>query len=516
MTNPIQAGNIALPYSIDVPINVTKAQVVGNISLTIPVFVTPESPTAGSLPTGAGRIRYYDTLNGVVTDWGTSGQVYKAATAWASQSPRTETLAIAQMFTTPQAGYLVTGVVGTVGAFTVVVDGSFRVSINGVVNNITGLDFTAEADYDEVAAVIQTAIRAIGTGGYVGATVTASAATGNAVQFTITSGVPGDGSSVSQLSTATASVGTDISGSTYLNGVTGTIVLGYTPTGIANELTLITEASSCSGKFVYGIVLDSSLRDTQDQLDAASWTEGQQFNVMATVTNNVLTTDAGNTSNNAYLLEQDDYSHTYIDFSYNTDNTIYYEDMSSLTLMLSTDYNAANSAKTLKFKNLPGIPTTSVTETQLSVLNGRRCNVFTTVGNGARTMREGVTCSSSWYVDDRINIDNFINDLLTSVYNVFLTTNKVSFTPAGQALLYNAEKSVCDKYVNNGVLADRVVADSTSASGFVTLPAYVIEFAPLSSISLQDRADRLMTGNTITLQLSGAVHKLQINVVVEG
>lgn len=516
MTNPVQCGNVALPITIDLPISVTKSQVLNTIDLSIPVFVTTESPLDGPLPTGAGRILYYDTLNGVVTDWGTAGEVYKAATAFMSQSPRTETLAIAQMFTTAQAGYLITGVVGGISSFTGVDDGSFRVSINGVANNITALDFTAATDYDDVAEIIEDALQDVATGGYTLATVTASASTGTSVQFTIKSGTTGDSSVVSQLSTATASVGTDISGSGFLNGVTGTVVLGYTPTGIANELTLITEAASCSGRFVYGIVLDAEFRDTEDQLDAAAWVEGQMFNVMSTVTNNVLTPDAGNTSNNAYLMEQADYTRSYIDFSYNADSTIYYEDMSSLALMLSTDYNAENSAQTLKFKNLIGIPTTSITETQLAVLNSRRCNVFTTVGNGARTMREGVMCSSSWYVDDRINIDNFINDLLTAVYNVFLTTPKVPFTAAGQALLYNAEKTVCDKYVRNGVLADRVVSDSTTASGIATLPAYVIEFAPLSSISLSDRAERLMTGNTIVLQLAGAVHKLQINVIVEG
>jgi hypothetical protein len=516
MTNPIQNPNVALPIEIDLPINVTKAQVTTTIDLTVPCFVTPESPLDGPLPTGAGRVRYYDTLNGAVTDWGTEGEVYKAATAWASQSPRTETLAVAQIFTTPQAGYLVTGIVGSLASFLLVSNGSFRVSIDGVASNITGLDFTEETDYDDVAAVIQTAIRAVGTGGYSTATVTASASTGTDVQFTITSGSSGDGSSVSQLSTATASVGTNISGSNYLNGVTGTSVLGYTPTGIANELTLVTEAASCSGRFVYGLVLDATLRDTEDQLDAAQWAEGQMFNVLSLVTDNVLTTDSGNTSNNAYSLHQDDYAKTFITYSYNTEDATYYEDMSSLTYMLSVDYNAENSTATLKFKNLPGIPTTSVSETELSVLNSRRCNVFTTVGNGARTMREGVMCSNSWFVDDRINIDNFLNDLLTAVYNVFLTTKKVPFTAAGQALLYNAEQGVCNKYVRNGAFADSTVVDATSPTGIRTVPAYVIEFAPLSAISQSDRAERLMTGNVITVQLAGAVHKLQINVVVEG
>lgn len=514
MVNPVQCNNTALPISIDLDISVTKAQTLNTIDLSTPVFATPESPLAGALPTGAGRIAYYDTLSSVSDVYGTASESYKAGTAFFSQSPRAETLAIAQIFTTPQVGYLLTGIVGSTGSFIAVSDGEFSVTIDAVQADITALDFTLDTDYDDIASTIQTAVQAIGTGGFVGATVVASATAGSNVQFQIISGTTGDGSSVSVLSTIAVPAGTDISGDSndFLNGQSGETFLGYTPTGLANELTLISEAATCFGKFVYAYVVDHIYSETAEQINAAAWAEGQTNVVLFADSNNPIALDAGDSTSNILSAFTNQYSRTYFEYSNDYD---YYKPMSLAAYMLSIDYNAENSAATAKFKDYPTTPTTPITQTELTVLESKRGNVFTTIGNGARTVREGTTSSSTWFLDERIDIDNFTNDLLTEVYNVFLVNPKVPFTTAGQMLLYQAEQRVCDKYVRNGVFADRLVSDATKASGTDTIPAFVIVFAPLNTITTADRTARLMTGNTITVQMAGAVHKLVINVIVQ-
>lgn len=511
MVNPVQCSNTALPISIDLSINVTKAQTLNTIDLSTPVFVTPESPLAGSLPTGAGRIAYYDTLNSVIDTYGTASESYKAATAFFSQSPRAETLAIAQIFTTPQVGYMLTGIVGTAASFVAVSDGEFSVTVDGVQGDVTALDFTVDTDYDDIAATLTAGLVAAG---FAGATAVASAAAGADVQFSIISGTVGDGSSVSVLSSIAVPVGTDISGATndFLNGQSGETFLGYTPTGLATELTLISEAASCAGKFVYGYVIDHVYSETAEQLNALAWAEGQENVQVFTDSNNPIALDAGDTTSNILFASSNQYKSTYFEYS---DSYDYYKPMSLAAYMLGVDYNAENSVATAKFKNYPGIPTTAITETQLTVLESKRGNVFTTIGNGARTVREGTTSSDSWYLDSKIGIDNFRNDLLTEVYNVFLVNPTVPFTTAGQTLLRQAEERACEKYVRNGLLADRVVEDLSVSSSTRTIRAYQVVFAPLSEVTASDRADRLMTGNTITVQLAGAVHKLVINVIVQ-
>lgn len=133
------------------------------------------------------------------------------------------------------AGFMVTGTVAAIGGFTILSDGSFSFAIDGIQEDVLNLDFTGATDYNDVAAVIQTAVQAIGSGGYINATVAASAATGSDVVFTFTSGSYGDNSTVSILSSVIPSTGTDISGSSYLNGDVGAITngIGYTvPAGL--------------------------------------------------------------------------------------------------------------------------------------------------------------------------------------------------------------------------------------------------------------------------------------------
>jgi hypothetical protein len=126
---------------------------------------------------------------------------------------------------TDQAGYLLggTGVTTTIGTWTAITDGSFNISIDGSANDITGITFAGDTTMTDVAADIQTAIRAIGTGGFTLATVEWIAAT---AQFKITSGTTGASSAVGAL--AAAASGTNISGASLMkcHAAVATIVDG--------------------------------------------------------------------------------------------------------------------------------------------------------------------------------------------------------------------------------------------------------------------------------------------------
>lgn len=124
------------------------------------------------------------------------------------------------------SGFMLTDIIGDISAFIAVSDGSFSISIDGVQEDITDIDFTSCVDYNDVADVVQAKLQAVGAGGYTGATVTASAATGADVVLTFTSGSYGYDSAVSVLSVVSPATGTDISNSTYLNGQSGAITNG--------------------------------------------------------------------------------------------------------------------------------------------------------------------------------------------------------------------------------------------------------------------------------------------------
>ncbi len=507
MANPVSCGNATLPITLDLEVNVTKQQVLNVVNLSTVVLVN----SAGPLPSGAGRIRFYDTLDGVEEDWGSNSPAFRGAAAFFSQSPRPTTIAMAQAFTTPQPGFLTTAQSGSVAAFTAISDGTFTISIDGVAEDITALDFTSDLNFDDIATTIQVALQAIATGGYTDATVVATNTTLN--QFIITSGTAGDGSTVSVLTTE--GTGTDISGVGFLNGQSGAVVVGYTPTTFTNELILIQQAASCAGQFVYGWALDETYRDTSDQLEAATWAEGEQFVEMALLSNNPLSYDPNDIGNNIVEFFNAGYTRTTPFFH---DDISQYPDVASLAVLLSVDYAGQDTTLTLKFKNLIGIDPVQFfnvsAETAVDVLESRRANIFVLIGNGARTVRQGTQASTVYFADDRTNTDNFVNDLLTNIYNVFLSTPKVPYTTAGISLLHAAEAQICNKYVRNGTLSSRQVNDPTSPNGIKIVPAFNIIFEPLQDVTVADRNARLLAGNQIILQYADAVHSMIINVTV--
>lgn len=111
------------------------------------------------------------------------------------------------------AAYLTCGTAGTSNPATwaAITDGSFTVTIDGTSRDITAIDFTGDASMSDVAATIQAAIRAVTSGSEV--------VTWSTDHFVITSGITGSISEISVLTTEGS--GTDISGSSYMNGQTG-------------------------------------------------------------------------------------------------------------------------------------------------------------------------------------------------------------------------------------------------------------------------------------------------------
>ena len=495
----VTCGNRALPRSLDVNIQVSRPQVETTTDLSVVVAVVNDPPFDHS----ADRIRYYSTISAVEDDFAVNSTAHRMASAFFDQSPRAATMAIAGAFTAAQAAFMVGGTMGAVSGFQSIIDGSFAISIDGAAQNITGLNFSSVTDLDDVAAVVQTALQAVASGGF-----TAATAVNSNGRLRITSGTTGDASRVTALSGAGA--GTDVSGGSFLNALaaTATITDGYLPTGLTNELSLIAEAARCQGRFVYGWTLEASYRDTQAQLDASAFFQSRTA-ILSLVTNNAATLSAASTTDAAAVLSTRGDDRTAIFYSTKVDE---YADVALLSYMLHVNYRAANSTVTAKFKDLNGITPEGITESELTVLNSKRCNVLTRIGNVARTIREGVQTDSQWFIDDLINIDNFVELLETEVYNVFLREGKVPYTTDGVALLYRAMENICQLFVDNGTLADRPVADATRENGQRVDPAFNIDFTALADVTPADRAARVGPPFTIDVNLAGAIHSLSINV----
>jgi hypothetical protein len=510
MSQIIIASSKALSRDIDVRVNVSKPQVELTTDLSVVVFLTPNDITFDQ---SANRIRYYDSLDAVAADFVTSSEAYRAATAFFSQSPRAQTFAVARVFEDPVAGFLKTGSLSTTMAtWTAITTGSFAIALDGVTKKITGLDFSACTTLTQVAAVINTALDTSVDG-------TTCVLENGALK--ITSATTGNASSVGFLTTAydtatpPAVIGVDISGHSYLKGAylidsavqDAYAVPGYAPTDLVTEAGYIKEAAACAGKFVYGWTLDKQYRDDSDAVDLAEWIEAQTA-ILGLCVNSSMAYDANSTTDVGALVNAAGYTRT---FAVYHNNAYYYPEVAVLAYALSVDYAMENSTITVKFKDLLGIPTVPIDAADNTVLESKRINTFTLVGNNSRTVREGTEAHDSWFLDDRINLDNFKEELQVAVYNVFLLKKKVPYTSNGVNMLWQAIDAVCSRYVLNGTFSER---PSTTPSGDKPAiePAYSINFTSLSRMSASDRASRKGPPCTLVVNLAGAIHSINIDV----
>lgn len=496
--NVINCGNNSLPRSLDVQVTVTRPSAELTTDLSVAVF----AQDGGGFDFGAGRLAFYSTFDAVNDDPRVTQEGIKAARDFFAQPRRARRMAIAQVFSTPQAGYLLSGAIGTLAAFQGVTAGSFAVSVDGVSEDITALNFSTDTTLAQVAARIQAALVA---SGFTGATAAISG-----TQIRITSGTSGDGSAVSVLAPVSPAAGTDISGPGFLNARIGSSVVqpGYTPGGLVDELNLIAEAARCGGSFVYGWALDAAFRDTDEQVDAGRWTQARTA-IMPLVSNSPLawdpafTADIGPVAKQAGLFRAWPYYHDQADF---------YPDMALLALVLSVNYAQRNSTITTKFKDLVGIPTVGLTETQWQVLQSKGYNTFTLTGNTSRVNRDGDTPNVAWFQDDVVNLDNFVEELQVAEYNAFLRNGKIPFSVEGQTILQDANQQVCEKYVYNGTLSERRVLDVTQIDGYRVDPPYTITPTPIELSTVAERSDRVGPPFVIDLNLAGAIHSIAINV----
>lgn len=497
MANVINCGSASLPRSLDVSISVSKPQAEQTTDLSIPVFIQK----GGNFDFGAGRIAYFADAIGVSTDARVTVEAIKASQAFFGRPDRPNLMAVAQVFETPQAGYLKTGAIGTLAAFNAVTTGSFALSIDGVSKNITALNFSGAASLAAVVAIIQTALNT---------SVAGTTAVLSGTQILIKSPTTGPTSQISVLAPVSPAAGTDISGVGFMNGQLGTAVaqIGYTPGDLVSELDLIAEAARCSGRFVYGWVLDAAYRDTDDQIEAAEWAQARVA-AMPLASNSPLAWDAGSTTDVGPEIQT---LGLYRAWPIYHDNVNYYPDMSLIAGMLAVDYAAQNSTRTAKFMDLPGIPTVGLTVSQWLTLESKGYNTFTLTGNTSRVTRDGTTGNPSWYIDDVVNLDNFTEELQVAIYNVYLRNKKVPYNVTGQTLLRDASTQICERYTRNGSFSEREVEDATAQGGIRVDPPYNIIDAPLSGATVSDRAQRIGPPQTIDVNLAGAIHSIAIGV----
>lgn len=382
-----------------------------------------------------------------------------------------------------------------------VTDGAMTLDMNGVTLNLYGLNFATYGSSLTLNEVVQILTAAIGSNGLVEVSGQSIVISTNQKGEDVTIGYASFASSITDLSSILA----------LTQSTAASRIDGYTPGGLVSEVALIQTAARCAGRSVFAWTLDRKYRDTQDQKDFADWAEAQDQAYFSACTNSVQAYNTADTTNIGFYAHNKGYIKTSVMYH---NNPRVYPDVSYAALALSVNYALENSTLTMKFKQLTGIETVPLTETQLSSLKARRINTYVSMGNSSSVVREGVQSADSWFTDSHVNLSNYKEELQVEVFNVFMRNKKVKYTSAGQDLLVSAAAKINNRYIRNGTFADREEETTDNETGYTTLPACTITPAPIYSATTSERANRVAPPIAIVAYEAGAFHSVAIDVTV--
>lgn len=448
------------------------------------------------------RLRNYSSLAAVAADFGTMAQEYLSAVLWFEQRPSPTTLTIGRWLNAASHGQLIGGALSAAhqlaSFWAAIGDGSIRVTVDGgSLQTLTNIDFTGATNMNGVAAIIDAAIA--------GATVVWNSVYS---RFEITSASTGTGSTIAVQAGLT---GTDItSPGALIAGVGG----AYVANGLAAEsaLAAVTLFDNQFSTQFYGLTIPSATSD--DHLAVAAYIEADAISHFYGVS----TEDAGSissvsTTDIGYLLKQQNFRRTA--WQYSSSNA--YAVVSLLGRILTTNWQANNTAITLMYKQEPGITAETLTETQIDALEAKNGNVFVTYNNDTAIIEQG-KCASGDYIDSVIGIDWLRGQIQTNLYNLlYQSPSKIPQTDAGNHQLATGIEAACQQGVVNGLLGPGVWNSNgfgqIEAGDFLSKGFYVYT-PPITSQSQADREQRKSVPFQVAAKLAGAVHTADVIVDV--
>lgn len=492
---------MTIPVSSVVPVNIlVGAGFPARAGFGTALAVTAETGVIGI----AERVRFYSTLDGVSADWPASSEISKLATSYFSQQPRPTSFKVATRYPTAQAAQLRGGSVTDTTAVLAVADGSFTLSIDGSAQDITALNFTdGETDLDDIAASIQAALQAVATGGF-----TAATCTHDGSRFYINSGTTGATSTISFMSAVDPTSGTDISSLLQMRQGEGTKTDGIAAETITASLTVINDIDDDW----YGLLFTNEIRDlvtvnSEDAvLAAATWCEART-KVFFNTSNDLDVLDSVTTNDIGSLLSAQNFKRTMSTVcSYPTQ----YPSAAIMARAFTVNFNQANSAITLKFKQMPGITPEKLTASQKSVLDSKRVNALITIGS-SDMFAESFMAQDKTFFDEVHGLDWLQNAIQMNVFGyLYSSTAKAPYTDAGVAGVEQQMVKALQAAVSNGL-----IAPGTLLNGEFLALGYKTETIPVANINQGDRELRNYPGLSATIKGAGAMHRVEINVTFE-
>ena len=516
-TNPV------LPRSLDVAVTVSRPQIETTADLSIVGAILRQNLTDPAPSWGKSEYaRVYSSIQAVEADFPVNTAGRMMGQAFFSQSPRAGRLVIGRARTDQSSVELLSGTHNRESLLTIVNRNpngviltiqlnstTVRIPANGEVD-VSGVNVDADQDIGDIGTAIAALLDAAApadtfTIGY--------DLTDNRFTFTeeTNTGLASD-----TIGTVDTAGNTDWTELFRLNDDQGaTRVGGSHSSEFTNELSCVAAAADALGAPIYAWTFSAGFYDVTTDVEnraiaqASRWVEARVGTLFAQ-DHDPLALQIGQETLGSYITGLNNESTVLIWTPF--ENRQEYSAVAMAAYALHVDYAAPNSTVTLKFKDFNGVTPANITETQLNALTQSRYNVLTRIGQRSRYVREGTAADLQYYVDEKLILDNFTEELQVAVLNVFLRERKVPYNATGVALIRSAIETICQQYVANGALSSRVVNDTSRQTGQRVDPPFIINSQELRLVTADQRQRRAGPPFTVQLNLAGAIHSVAINV----
>ncbi len=441
--------------------------------------------------------------------FGTSSLTAKMAEAIFAQSPNILSgggyLAVIPMQNASSAtfgNFVTADIHANIANFAAVTNGEFKITLNGIAHNITGLDFSninttsATTVLADVAAVIKKKLLDVFI-------------TSNATSITFTSKLPGGDSSIA-FAAVSGGTGTDLTGATFLSTSTGTATGGVDSSGE----TLIEAIQRTEEQIYYTGVLSTLIIEgdvVEDIADAIQSRDKVYFHPVFTSESvaGLGTTIADASQDKTRILLYTDSVEEGRLFA-----------AAYASKALSTNWDGSNTTQTMNLKSLANISSDSgITQTIKTACIAAGVDLYVNYG--------GLACVVSNGGNDYM--DNVIMDIWLKLalqvagFNYLRQTNtKVPQTEPGMDGLKGAYEQVLVQGVTNAAIGLGLIWNSSETFGNpedfrrnITDKGYYIYSLPVARQSQQDRSDRKAPLCQIAIKRAGAIHSSDVIVVVE-
>lgn len=438
------------------------------------LFVTNETPVAPALVYPVA----YTTLEAVGVDWGTDSEVYKAAMAFYGNGSSNFMVTLASATST--AATLQGAQYAPLAELQAVTAGGFSITVDGVLQQITSLDFSAAATMADIVTLLQ--------GEIVGVTIT-----DNLGSLMIVSDTTGAGSSITVASAEIQNAATLLGLSATAGATVVPAIVPQTP------LEALQDAQDMDPSFL-GIDMHKIWRDTEDAEMIADFAEGAQ-KIFFNTSNDSMTLVSGNTSHIIARLADKSLNHTLSMYSSKPDE---YPSSAVAGRAFLVNFQGQNTTITLNLKTIATVSVERLRQSELDALKATNGNAVVDIA-GKYVYSDSRMASGQWF--DVIHGTIWLKGAIENqVFNtLFRTTTKIPYTDSGLTIIYQAIDLALQQGVQNGL-----IASGTTPNGTFLPRGYEIYSVPVAQIPAADKANRLYNGFSFEAIGAGALHQVLV------